>query len=149
LSEIAFREAKLFVFIFQSVPERYDLRKAIIPGSSDTWYATRYKDKMAVGSVVFFWMAGDEGIRGIYGWGHIKSLPYIKPEWDGHGVDVVYDVRFTIPILANSFRKDPRFSQMLIFRVPQATNFLLSTDEARDLTGLIGERGERAPDFRP
>ncbi len=135
------------VFVFQSVPERYDLRQAINPGQPDTWYATRYRNDMKPGSVVFFWMAGDENFRGLYGWGHLTSSPYLKPGWDGHGVDVLYDTKFGRPILAKSIRSDPALSQMLILRAPQATNFLLSDSEAKRLIRLIRERGEQPPNL--
>ncbi len=41
------------IFVFQSVPERYDLRQAICPGNRDTWYATRYRNKMNPGDVAY------------------------------------------------------------------------------------------------
>lgn len=56
------------VFIFQSVPDRYDLREAIRPGKRDTWQATRYRQEMHPGDPVFLWMAGEEEHRGLYGW---------------------------------------------------------------------------------
>ncbi|MCR4342439.1 MAG: EVE domain-containing protein [Patescibacteria group bacterium] len=97
------------VFVFQSVPERYDLREAISPGAKDTWYATRYRNKMNPGDLVFFWMAGDEHFRGLYGWGKIISTPYLKSGWESHGVDVSYEVRFydglQLIILTNGFQK--------------------------------------------
>ena len=119
------------VFVFQSIPDRNDLRKAIRPGVSDTWYATRYRNEMHPDDLVFFWMAGDEHFRGLYGWGRLASLPYLKNGWDGHGVDVKYDVKFARPILAKKFRDDKILSEMLVFRAPQATNFLLSPDQAK------------------
>ncbi|MGY6214705.1 EVE domain-containing protein [Methylolobus aquaticus] len=133
------------VFVFQSRPERYDLRTAIRPGSRDTWYATRYRNDMNPGDLVFFWMAGDEHFRGLYGWGHIASAPYLKAGWDSHGVDVTYEVKFGKPILARSVREDAVLADMLIFRAPQATNFLLSPQHARCLVKLVKERRETAP----
>lgn len=133
------------VFVFQSVPERYDLRKAVLAGSRDTWYATRYRNEMHSGDLVFFWMAGDEHFRGLYGWGRIASAPYLKSGWDSHGVDVDYEVRFTRPILARTLRDDAVLAEMLIFRAPQATNFLLSPQQAKRLIQLVRDRGETAP----
>jgi hypothetical protein len=69
------------VFVFQSVPERYDLRTALQPGKKDTWYATRYRSEMNAGDLVFFWMGGDEHFRGLYGWGQLASAPYLKAGW--------------------------------------------------------------------
>jgi hypothetical protein len=132
-------------FVFQSVPERFDLRQEIYPGRRDVWYATRYRSEMNPGDVVFFWMGGEESVRGIYGWGRLTSEPYLKREWDSHGVDVQYDVKFAKPILAKSIHADTQLSQMLIFRAPQATNFLLTHQQANRLIRLINVQGERAP----
>jgi len=133
------------VFIFQSVPERYDLREAIRPGKVDTWYATRYRNEMHPGDLVFFWMGGDEEFRGLHGWGRIGSAPYSKKHWDSHGVDVKYEARFSEPILARTLRNDAVLAEMLIFRAPQATNFLLPGEQARRLTELVLELGETGP----
>jgi hypothetical protein len=133
------------VFVFQSVPHRLDLRNAILEGKQDTWYATRYRSDMKPGDIVFFWMAGDEHFRGLYGWGKIASTPYIKPGWDSHGIDVIYKCKFKKPILAHSIREDKELADMLIFRAPQATNFLLETSQAKRLNKLIKDRGETTP----
>lgn len=133
------------VFVFQSVPERYDLRHVIQPGTKDIWYATRYRNKMEPGDIVFFWMAGDEHFRGLYGWGQIVSIPYLKEEWESHGVDVIYKVKFENPVMARSLRHDAIMAQMLIFRAPQATNFLLSAREAKRLIRFVKKSGESVP----
>jgi hypothetical protein len=90
-------------------------------------------------------MGGDEHFRGLYGWGHILSRPYLKAGWDSHGVNVKYDVKFDRPVLAKSIRRDPELSDLLILRAPQATNFLLASNEAKRLTKYIRELGESAP----
>jgi hypothetical protein len=108
------------VFIFQSVPERFDLRKAIRVGKRDTWYATRYRNDMHAADLVFFWMAGDEHFRGLYGWGRLAGAPRLETGWGSHGVDVTYEVKFERPILATSLRDDPALADLLIFRAPQA-----------------------------
>jgi hypothetical protein len=133
------------IFVFQSVPERNDLRKVIQPGKQDTWNATRYRREMHPGDLVFFWMAGDEHFRGLYGWGRIVSSPYLQTGWDTHGIDVRYETKFTKPILATALRDDPALADMLIFRAPQATNFLLSPQQAKRLMRLVRDRGETAP----
>jgi hypothetical protein len=133
------------VFVFQSVPDRFDLRTSIHPGRRGTWHATRYRNEMHPGDLVFFWMAGDEHFRGLYGWGHIVSEPYLKSGWGSHGVDVTYDVKFERPISARSLRDDDLLSEMLIFRAPQATNFLLSPNQGKRLVRLVRDRGEAAP----
>lgn len=132
-------------FVFQSIPERYDLREALQPGAKDTWYATRYRTQMQPGDLVFFWMAGDEYFRGLYGWGHITSHPYLEPNWNSHGVDVKYIAKFKKPILAKSIKNDSVLAEMLIFRAPQASNFLLTPEQGKRLLKLLVEHGETEP----
>lgn len=132
-------------FIFQAVPDRYDLRLELHPGKPDTWYATRYRNDMKAGDVVFFWLGGDQGSRGLYGWGTLTSGAYMKSEWDSHGVDVHYNVRFTKPILATDLKKEPSLKDLLIFRAPQATNFLLTEQQASALRAFVRRNDEEAP----
>jgi hypothetical protein len=138
-------EDNMSVFIFQSIQERFDLRTSLVPGKRDTWLASRYRGEMHSETAVFFWMAGDEQIRGAYGWGLIASEPYLKPEWKNYAVDVIYQVKFSQPLLASILRSDRILANMLIFRAPQATNFLLSEEEAARLVDLVEARGDRAP----
>jgi hypothetical protein len=133
------------VFIFQSVPDRYDLRRELRVGKSDTWYATRYRNEMKVGDVVYFWMGGDQDIRGLYGWGNLTSKAYLKRNWDSHGVDVAYSVRFNDPFLARDLKNDAYLRTLLVLRAPQATNFLLTPEQASQLANFIHSRGEEAP----
>jgi hypothetical protein len=99
------------------------------------------------GDVAFFWMAGDEQFRGLYGWGTLAAEPYVEADWQSHGVDVDYRVKFSKPILAKSIRHEIELADMLIFRAPQATNFLLTARQARKLVCLVRDRGEQAPEL--
>jgi len=103
---------------------------------------------MHPGDLVFFWMAGDEHFRGLYGWGRIASKPYLKAGWGSHGVDVSYVVKFEKPVMATSLRSDAQLTDMLIFRAPQATNFLLSPEQAKHLIRFVKKRGEEIPQLR-
>jgi len=135
------------VFIFQSVPDRNDLRRELLAGESDTWYATRYRNEMKPNDLVYFWMGGDENIRGLYGWGTLESEAYLEKEWDSYGVDVNYKVRFTKPILAKDIKRRPKLENLLILRAPQATNFLLTPEQAADLAQFIQSMNEQAPNL--
>jgi predicted RNA-binding protein with PUA-like domain len=134
-------------FIFQSVPDRYDMRNNLQVGAQETWYATRYRQEMSPGDYVFFWMGGDEFFRGLYGWGILTSSPYVRPSWDSYGVDVRIEAKFKSPIRAKDIKADPMLERLLIFRAPQATNFLVAPDDAKRLIKLIKGRGEKAPEF--
>lgn len=132
-------------FIFQSVQERYDLRVKLEAGKRDTWYATRYRNQMNVGDIAYFWMGGTAGLRGLYGWGEITSQPYLRPEWESHGVDVLYKVRFSNFISYTHFLSDNILSKILILRAPSASNFILSEQETLELSRLVTRHGEQSP----
>ncbi|CAB3794390.1 EVE domain-containing protein [Paraburkholderia caffeinilytica] len=136
------------VFLFQTKPERLDLRSAIVPGEQAVWYATRYQTEMAPGDLVYLWMSGDEHFKGLYGWGVITSKPYPKADWDSHGVDIEYRVRFSKPIKASSLENDPVLAKMLVFRAPHASNFLLDAPAIKGLSKVIKDRREKVPNFQ-
>ena len=54
-------------WIFQSRPDRYDLRQELYPGKIDSWDATRYRNFMEPGGIVFFRLSGEPEHRGISG----------------------------------------------------------------------------------
>lgn len=124
-------------WIFQATQQKYDLREKIIENQIDTWFATRYLNLMKPDDLVFFWQAGDETVRGVYGWGKIKSLPYIEDTWNKHGIDVIYKKIIQPHLSVNEIKSNPLLQDMLILRTAQATNFLLSSEEARALRELI------------
>lgn len=132
-------------YIFQSVVTRFDLRTRLAPGASQTWYATRYLKLMAPGDLVLFWMGGPTELRGLYGWGRLLGAPYSRPEWNAHGVDVQVETAFGQHIPAERVRQ--AVPDLPIFRMPQATNFLLSPDEASRLWALVAASRERTPSF--
>lgn len=137
-------------WIFQSVPDRYDLREPtnLRPGENITWYATRYRDQMIPGDIVYFWMGGEEAIRGIYGWGVLTSEPYMKRNWDSHGIDIQIKARFQRPLLASILRRDKKLADLLILRQPQASNFILDPEEARSLKKIVANYNEVEPGQR-
>jgi predicted RNA-binding protein with PUA-like domain len=136
-------EATMNYWIFQAVPERYDLRERLVEGEEVTWYATRYRSYMSAGDLVFFWLGGPESIRGIYGWGRLISSPYMKPELETYGVDVQYEKRLGSHVAVRTVKSIPGLQDLLLLRAPQATNFRLSSQEARAIVNLI------EPDQRP
>lgn len=128
-------------WMFQSIADRYDLRNPDIVevGKKDTWYATRYKNRMQEGDTVYFWLGGVGEQRGIYTIGKIISAPYQKPEWDAYGIDVIYEKILDTPLTVNTLKRNTVLSNMLILRAPQATNFLLSGEESLEIELLLGE----------
>ena len=130
-------------WIFQNTRDLWDLRVELIEGRVVNHKVSRYPDQMELGDTVFLWLAGDEGIRGIYGWGTLISTPY----WDGQRqedvVDVKYEKRLRGPLLATEMRAISELQALSILCSPQGSNFVVSYQEARAITRLI------EPDQRP
>lgn len=133
--------------MFQSVADQFDLREPenLKPGQPITWYATRYLNQMSPGDIVYFWMGGKETERGIYGWGTLTSGPYSESNWDSHGVDARVEVRFSQPLLARDMKRNNALAGLLILRQPQASNFLVEPDQARELASAIRNADEVPP----
>lgn len=124
-------------WIFQSVVEQQDLRERLQEGKEDTRLASRYRQQMAAGDLVFFWLGGSDNIRGIYGWGTLLSPPKFIDARQEYRVSVRYAKRLKTHLPAGKIRAVPELKDLLILRAPQATNFILSGDEARAIANLI------------
>jgi predicted RNA-binding protein with PUA-like domain len=130
-------------WIFQSVPERYDLREEtnLHEGLEGSWNATRYRTRMAKGDLIYFWMGGSESERGIYGWGTISSEPF---ENNGeYRVGIRVSKRLPKHIQIDSIRKNPELSNLMILRMAVGTNFLINNREAAALRLMM------PPNFQP
>lgn len=125
-------------WLFQSVPKRYNLAKEMKAGATETWLVTRYGNELKEGELVFFWMAGDPSIRGLYGWGRIAADQprYIKG-W-GNGIKVHYKYKFPEHISFEKVRDLPSFADHVLFKMSVGTNFKLSGPQTSDLKKLIG-----------
>lgn len=124
---------------------QYDLRKVLVPGRQVAWVASRYRDFMQPGEVVYFWLAGERDVRGIYGWGEITGE---RPEPDRNGILRV-QVTYRRNFLDHSSRQhlsvgeieaDKVLAAMLILRLPMGTNFLLCEEEDAALGRLIKQK---------
>jgi predicted RNA-binding protein with PUA-like domain len=122
-------------WIFQSKPERYDLREKLVPGKKESWIATRYRTRMNPEDIVFFWMAGDERIRGVYGWGRISSKPHRTDR--GFRVDVEYRRKLRDFLPATLLREKTALQNMMIFNLPLGTNFYINRDEGKAIVQLM------------
>jgi len=129
-------------WIFQSVVEQYDLRRTLREGTTESWRASRYRQEMSPGDFVFFWLGGPDNFRGIYGWGTLLSTPYPDKNNGEFGVRVRYDRRLKKYVSIMRIRQLDELKDVLILRAPQATNFILSKDEARAIASLM-DPGER------
>ncbi|MCH4565408.1 MULTISPECIES: EVE domain-containing protein [Halomonas] len=128
-------------WIFQSIAERYDLRKkgVVEDGKHDTWYASRYRGRMKVGDIVYFWLGGIGEKRGVYALGEIISEPYRKDDWDSYGIDVCYKRKLIKPIDVIAVKNNEILSDLLILRAPQATNFALTEEQGKEFERIIAK----------
>ena len=140
----------MHAWIFQALRDRFDLSEPSLSGDGPTvtWYATRYRDRMAPGDVVYFWQAGPEDVRGIYAWGRLASAPYMKPGWRTFGVDVRIAGRIEPHISVEAIRRQGALADLLILRAPQATNFLISMKEAHAIASLAPASVHLPPEVR-
>lgn len=140
-------------WIFQAVPERYNLVAKMNSLDNEQWFVTRYYGEIKKDDVVFFWQAGKSA--GLYGWGYVESLqPYLLPDGD-YRVQVSYKKRFTLssqltgdgqaPIPKNMIKQVNELQELQILQAPQGTNFRVKPEEAQALKTLITASGFVAP----
>ncbi len=129
-------------WIFQSIIERQDLRTTLQEQKEDTRLASRYRQQMSPHDLVYFWLAGDEDIRGIYGWGTLLTPPFLAEDRQEYRVKVRYLKRLKSTLRAATIRAAGPLRDLMIFRAPQATNFLLTKEEAQGIANLM-DSGER------
>ena len=140
-------------WIFQGMPERYDLADKLIPDKIESWTLSRYHSEVKPGDVVYFWRGGRQS--GLYGWGVIPDMPYQRqsnskridnPEW---WVNVRYQIRFENPIRKDELTagsQGTKLAGLLILRAPQGTNFKVTTNETISLNLLIKKHSETSPE---
>ncbi len=130
-------------WIFQSRPDRFDLREKIKPGTVGFWEANQHRADMAPDDFVYFWMSGAPDTRGIYGWGKLTSTFYFNPEWDKNAVNVQYGKVVNPPLLIDKIKSILELQKLSIIRMPSSTNFRITLEEAEAIAKLI------SPDQRP
>lgn len=126
-------------WVFQSKTSQTDLRSELEVGAVDEWMATRYRSEMHDGDVVYFWLAGDPTIRGIYGRGRIVGEPFR----DGEGAPVIkvkVEERYAEPLGVSEIRSEEKLQDLDILRIPIGTNFRLTADQAIALDARLKEQ---------
>src|SRR6266849_2419082 len=101
-SPTARRKVPAQAFLFQSRVDTHDLRTELHAKSVVARTASRYRTAMRPGDIVYFWLAGSEEIRGIYGWGSLRRVPYRRANDVRHKVDGLVEQVITKPILAST-----------------------------------------------
>lgn len=140
-------------WIFQGNPSMFDIESDLQDhvGSTISWSAKQSSDRMAIGDIVYFWVAGSGASLAAIG--HIVREPYERAaddperEFGARGVDVRIDYYFagseeSHPRLTRQmFLEDSILAESKIIKQPQATNFLLNSAEAFALQKLLAVSG--------
>ena len=112
------------VWVFQAVPERYDIlvevsKRLSTSERGDNWSVTRHEAEMQVGQRVLLWRSGPDG--GIHGTGTLSSLPY--GPWNDRRVDIKFDPLLEHPLRKDALRKHPVLKNLSVLRMARGTNF--------------------------
>lgn len=140
--------------IFQSNPDKWDIRFHLIPGKTVQWFVSRYKSLMQSGRLVLFWSAqGSQppNVRGIYGWG-ISTGEMVKDKEGNLRLPVRYIERWVhpndvqqktspenqiAPISANSIRQLHSWSDHLLVINPIGGNFVINREQMLEFLVLV------------
>ena len=124
-------------FIFQSKPSIYPLKTKLKVDLEVGWIASRYRDYMKLGEIVYYWSAGNRDERGIYGWGEITSTGAFIDSKGISRVAVTCRMIFPKHINISLLLKNPALKDLQIIRSAMGTNFLLTKEEKTAINNLI------------
>lgn len=141
------------VWIFQANPDRFDVLKAVSCEEldEDVWLVTRYQKQIHAGDVGLIWMAGKGG--GIYAVVDIISNPelMVDPEasttfWrfykDRGRSRLRVRYKYVLRLFRNHIPREEleditELENMAIFVQPRGTNFPVSKNEWKIISGLM------------
>lgn len=148
-------------WIFQGLPEAYDVERALESETTADWPLTRFEKAVATGDIVYLWRGGGE--PALVGWGEITGDVYtgetpaaIKTSAEKAGktapdnvprIQINYRQKLLRPLGKTELSDDPELGELTIIRNNQGTNFRVTTLEALALNRLIEERETRPPPF--
>jgi len=114
------------VWLFQAVPDRYDLQEALASMAKDDWLVNQFKNDIESEHVVVLWQAGENG--GIYGIGMTEGDKFPSSFEDEDGklrIDVRHLYVLPKPILRRELKSHPVLAP-IIKSIHQGTNFKVS-----------------------
>jgi hypothetical protein len=124
-------------FIFQAKPSIYPLEEKLKVDREVGWLASRLRDEMKLGDIVYYWRAGEEEHRGIYGWGNITSDGPFVDSRGTYRVAVTCRKIFESHINVTELRTHPILRGLQILHNAMGTNFLITQEENDALFSLI------------
>lgn len=147
-SDIAVDSTGKSTWIFQAVPDRFDLMKALQHLRVFRWNVNQNKARIRAGDDVYLWLAGSKA--GIVARGKLLTDPTMmadapeeapfekETEAETPKLRVAIEVRtvFPKPIFKDKLKDIPALSSMLILTNPRGTNFPLTEQEAIELDAL-------------
>ena len=126
------------VWIFQAVPEDYDLVTEVPKRRSqgDSWRVTRFRGEMQKNDLLLYWRSGQEA--GIYCTGWISEPAYrVGKRWR---VDVKFNPLLESPIYRDTLLRHPTLKGLSILRCARGTNFEVKPAEWHELKRLLADR---------
>jgi len=135
-------------WLFQCDPARYDLDAAMSGSRGTYWRATRYAGEIQEGDRVFMWVSGaGGGVRGIARVARGAHTPPATPdpyvrdsvalEKSRLAVDLVWER--ALPQGPSREVVKATLGHLDILRMPMATNYRISDDDAQALLALIND----------
>ncbi len=150
-------EQSIVAFIFQSNPDRYQLREHLVPGKTVFWKAYQYRQKLRAGQLILLWEARgsqEPEVRGLYGWG--ITVGEIRGNNSHYEIPVTFIERWVhqsdrnlddlgkstrAPIAAADVLVLPSWKSHRLARMPIGTNFPVNTNQLKEIVeSLIKSR---------
>ena len=123
------------VWIFQAVPENYELTKEIPAKLNDIedWPANQHRDEMKPNDKAYLWQAGKQS--GIYGVGLLDGTIY-QNESNEWRIDLRYVKYFTSPFLRSRLLKHRVLKNLKVIRIRRGTTFSVTPEEREALEAI-------------
>jgi len=147
-------------WIFQGNPDKFKIDKFLSDFENIDWSVRQkhFSDQIAVGDEVFIWRASGrkKAVSGVVARGIVTSEPKMVKDdnpreyWiiEPRGVELRVKIRFTDKLLGAKqtikrewLKEDPVLQNHRIFKVPNQTNYSLTSQEAKRLRALCARTG--------
>jgi len=142
--------------LFQSNPDRWDLREHLIPDKHGLWFVSRYHALMHEGVLVLLWGAKGslpESVKGLFGWGITTGemerdmegrtripLKYVERWVSKSDADAEADYKdHMAAVPAAQVFALPSWQRHVLAVMPAGTNFVVGAKQLRELTESIVE----------
>lgn len=143
-------------WIFQAVPDQFDLIDALKHVRIFRWRVNQFKDEIRAGDDVFLWLSGRGG--GIVGRGTVLTNPQImkdaheerpfvkaaEDEGERLRTAIEIDTVFSHAVQREALQSHPVLSSISLLQQARGTNFALTENQADALNALCPQATRRA-----